>query len=370
MFNRFSSKIKNDMNQKSDVQIGPMQICRKARMLTHILKVLGYSKFVSVESFRKPNFKLIADILYWLCLKLEPASDISTNINGESDRILFIKSTVSLLIFHTRITLSPLNLYYADYRAILELLKVLEIFHQGYKVNSTSDEIVSEFSLPSKFDKRSMKDLARGITDSGLKIYELLDRENDLKAKREQSITVLEGVLKDYNETNVNIDSHVQKLISEQLKSNSEMEEYYRSLEIKEKDLLEKIKKRKIELERSEKKHKSISKIKPAYIEELERHEKELERIYQVYLDKTRNLYYLEDLFEKINVRDQDKQGQIKKYLEKMQMSIRNKEDKIFDHNIEKMMVVGDNEKGKKTNGKQVKSILEDNREDEEEYVY
>lgn len=361
------------MNLKPDVQIAPLHIFRKAKMLNHILKVLGYSKFVSVESFRKPNFKLIADILYWLCLKLEPTLEISTNINGESDRVVFVKSTVSLLVFHTRIQINPLNIYFADHRAIVELLKILEIFHQGYKVNSPSDEIVSEFSLPSKFDKRYIKELAKGITDSALKIYELLDRENDLKSKRENSLSHLETVLKDYNESNTSIDSHVQKLINEQLRSNSEMEEYYRSLELKEKDLLDKIKKRKLEVERNEKKFKSMSKIKPAYVEELERHEKELERIYQVYLDKVRNLHYLEDLFEKINVRDFDKQGQIKKYLEKMQMSIKNKEDQIFDNNIEKMMVLSEKDKvkgGKKLKSKEVKTIVEEHREDEEDYVY
>lgn len=342
-------------------------------MLNHILKVLGYSKFVSFESFRKPNFKLIADILYWLCLKLEPATTINTSINGETDRVIFVKSTVSLLILHTRVVLNPLNLYYADHRAIVELLKLLEIFHRGYKADSSSNDIVSEFSLPSKFDKRFVKELAKGISESGLKIYELLDKEQELKNKRENSLVTLETVLKDYNESNTSVNSHVHNLISKQLKHNSEMEEYYRSLELKEKELLDKIKKRKVELERNEKKFKSISKIKPAYVEELERHEKELERIYQVYLDKVRNLYYLEDLFEKINLRDQDKQGQIKKYLEKMQMTIKNKEDRIFDHNIDKMMVVSEKDRDrhdKKQGARGVQSIMEDQREDEEEYVY
>ena len=250
------------------------------------------------------------------------------------------------------------------------MLKVLEIFHQGYKVNSSSDDIVSEFSLPAKFDKRSMKDFAKGITESGLRIYEMLERERELKSKREQSVCVLENVLRDYSETNASMDGHVQKLIAEQLKSNSELEEYHRSLELKEKELLDKIKKRRLELERSEKKHKSMCKIKPAYVEELERHEKELERLYQVYLDKTRNLHYLEELFEKGNLRDQDKQGQIKKYLEKMQVSIRNKEDRIFDSNIEKMMVMGEKDKMRKEVHQKGRHITEEQKEDEEDYVY
>ena len=361
------------MNQKADSHIAPLHISRKAQMLIHILKVLGYSKFISIESFRKPNFRLLADILYWLCLKLDPDTEINTSINGESDRVVFIKSTVSLLVLHTRIQINPLNLYYADHRGIVELLKVLEIFHQGYKAKSNSDDIVSEFSLPAKFDKRHIKDLAKGITDSGLKIYELLDRECELKQKREGSVGILESVLKDYNDSNANIDGHVKKLIDEQFKKNSEMEEYFHSLELKEKELLDKIKKRRVEFERNEKKLKSLSKTKPSYVEELERHEKELERIYSTYLDKVRNQYYLEELFEKANERDQDKQGQIKKYLEKMQMTIKNKEDRIFDNNIEKMMVSGSKAK-KNYSGqgatKPIRSIMEENKEDEEEYIY
>ncbi len=354
------------MNPKSESPATPLSISRKARMLNHMLKVLGYSKFVSLESFRRPNFKLLADILYWLCLTLDPATDISPNINGESDRVLFMKSAVSLLVFHTRVNVSPVQLYHADYRAVEELLKILEVFHQGYKVSSSAEEMVSDFTLPSKFDKRQIKDLAKGITDSGLRIYEWLDRETELKAKREQSLSVLESVLKDYNDSNVDVDGHVKKLIAEQLRANSELEEYYRSLELKEKETLEKLKKKRVELERNEKKLKSLSKTKPAYIEELERHEKELERLYQVYLDKTRNLHYLEDLFEKINCREREQQGQIKKYLTKMQINIRNKEERIFDHNIEKMMVMGDKDSRRLKGARPI----EEEREEEEDYVY
>lgn len=336
-------------------------------MLNHVLKVLGYSKFVSVESFRRPNFKLLADILYWLCLTLDPATDISTNINGESDRVKFIKNVASLLVFHTRVQVNPVQLYYADHRAIVELLKVLEVFHQGYKVGGASEEAISEFSLPAKFDKRQIKELAKGITDSGLRIYEWLDRETELKAKREQSMAVLETVLKEYNDSNMDVDSHVKKLISEQLKANSELEDYHHSLELKEKELFDKIKKRRVELERNEKKLKSISKIKPAYVEELESNEAELERIYQLYLDRTRNLAYLEEIFEGISAQEREQQGQIKKKIEKIQNSIKHKEDEIFDYNIEKMMVMGD--RGERGNARGIRAI-EEHREEDDDCVY
>lgn len=36
---------------------------------TEQLRALGYPRRVSVDSFRKPNFPLVADVLYWLVHK-------------------------------------------------------------------------------------------------------------------------------------------------------------------------------------------------------------------------------------------------------------------------------------------------------------
>lgn len=58
---------------------------------------------------------MVADILYWLCGKVEPNNEISVNINGESERIIFIKTTLSLLVAHTRLDLDPCAIYYADF---------------------------------------------------------------------------------------------------------------------------------------------------------------------------------------------------------------------------------------------------------------
>lgn len=53
-----------------------------------------------------------------------------------------------------------------------------------------------------------------------------------------------------------------------------------KKLEKKEKDLLDRIRRKKLEGERLEKKLKTLGNIKPAYVEKMERFEKELERIF------------------------------------------------------------------------------------------
>lgn len=53
-----------------------------------------------------------------------------------------------------------------------------------------------------------------------------------------------------------------------------------KKLEKKETDLIDRIRRKKLEGERLEKKLKTLSNFKPAYVEKMERYEKELERIF------------------------------------------------------------------------------------------
>ncbi len=45
---------------------------RELRNFCEIMRGLGYSRLISMENFRKPNFELIADILYWLATRFDP----------------------------------------------------------------------------------------------------------------------------------------------------------------------------------------------------------------------------------------------------------------------------------------------------------
>lgn len=47
------------------------------------MRALGYPRIISMENFRRPNFELVVDILYWLALKYDPNAEISDNIDEE-----------------------------------------------------------------------------------------------------------------------------------------------------------------------------------------------------------------------------------------------------------------------------------------------
>jgi clusterin-associated protein 1 len=82
----------------------------------------------------------------------------------------------------------------------------------------------------------------------------------------------------------------------------TEMEDTVKQLRLDEGELDSKIKRRKIELERAEKRLKGIENVKPEYQEEYERLESELERFYTIYVEKFSNIDYLEYELDKYNL--------------------------------------------------------------------
>ena len=92
------------------------------RELLTLLRVLEYPRMLSSLSFRQPNFKLVAEILFWLCGKIQQDHQISSNINRENERVAFIRNVCQLFSDKFRVKVDPHRLYAADYKAIKELL--------------------------------------------------------------------------------------------------------------------------------------------------------------------------------------------------------------------------------------------------------
>lgn len=84
----------------------------------------------------------------------------------------------------------------------------------------------------------------------------------------------------------------------------TEMEETVKSLTQDEAELRNKLSRRKLELDRVEKRLKGLENVKPEYQEEYERLEAELERFYHVYVEKYTNIDYLEHELDMYNLKD------------------------------------------------------------------
>ena len=68
-----------------------------------------------------------------------------------------------------------------------------------------------------------------------------------------------------------------------------------------------KIEKKKAELERNNKRLKSLQNVRPAFMDEFEKLEGDLKKLYEVYMEKFRNLTYLEQIVDAY-----DRQQQVK----------------------------------------------------------
>ena len=123
----------------------------------------------------------------------------------------------------------------------------------------------------------------------------------------------------------------------------TEMETTVKQLKLDEGELLNKLQRRKQELERAEKRLKGIENVKPEYQEEYERLEQELERFYSVYVEKFTNIDYLEHELDMYNLKDSQRRQKQQEVIDKFktqQMKSENEEifnddkddDDVFEH--------------------------------------
>ena len=171
---------------------------RDLRNFCEIMRSLGYSRPISVENFRLPNFELVADISLWFAERYDPSCEISDNINDERDRVIFIKSICQLFLTKARIKLNPKKMYEANGYAVKELLKVATMLNKAMNASGgDDDEIVStmDFNISSKLNNlKAARLLANEITDTGAKLHDSLGKENDLRETREKVIEFLDSI--------------------------------------------------------------------------------------------------------------------------------------------------------------------------------
>lgn len=303
-------------------------VTHSTRHLAQLLRMGGYPRLVSLESFRKPNFRLLADILYWLAKRLEPSCDLSNNITTENDRVNFIRNAVALLNGRTRLPLDSALIYRADASSLPQLILLSELLI----CTDSEGEQIGDFGLPVKFDKRKSRELVREVTEGGLRLFELLGKEKGLAVSRERAVSIIDGVLSEYKSSPLTVEAQAKSIVEGYLQAQNQSEQFLKNLESREKELLDKIRRRKLDLERLEKKLRTNNSVKPSNMDEIDRLEREIEKLFAVYLDKMRNIDFLENECDKILIDEEKQHGDLLKYLEKVQLQIRNKEEKMFEN--------------------------------------
>ncbi|XP_003383332.3 PREDICTED: clusterin-associated protein 1 homolog [Amphimedon queenslandica] len=294
---------------------------RELRNFTEMMQTLGYPRIISMENFREPNFTLVAEILIWLIQRYDPTAEIVTDVDTEQDRVLFIKSAAQFMSTKAHIKLNTKKLYGADGYAVKELLKISSLLYSAMRSNddkeSKDSNVASSFhsSLTNKMtDLKACRQLASEITTKGASLYQLLGQEVDLREARHTAIS-----------RPVDIDS-IEKGIERSIEAvndeTARMKQRMDNAASDEKTLEIKIEKKGQELERNQKRLKTLENVRPAFMDEYERLEGDLKQVYEMYMEKFRNLSYLEQQLEDQRKVEQDMAEERESSLLEMKMQL------------------------------------------------
>lgn len=304
---------------------------RDLRNFTEMMRALGYPRLISMENFRTPNFPLVAEILIWLVGRYEPQTDIPTDVDTEQDRVFFIKAVAQFMATKAHIKLNTKKLYQADGYAVKELLKVTTVLYNAMKTKrlDKGDDAEEEsskfkFDLGSKIsDLKAARQLASEITSKGATVFDLLGKEVDLREMRTAAIARPLEI----NETEKALRAGIKEILDQVQKT----KDMLNNVASDEANLEAKIEKKKLELERSKKRLQTLQSVRPAFMDEYEKIEEELQRHYETYVDKFRNLSYLEQQLEDLHRMEQERFEETENTLRLMQNKLKDEEKRLLN---------------------------------------
>ncbi|KAM7012058.1 clusterin-associated protein 1 homolog [Tautogolabrus adspersus] len=299
---------------------------RDLRNFTEMMRALGYPRLISMENFRIPNFTLVAEILIWLVKRYEPQMDIPTDVDTESDRIFFIKAVAQFMATKAHIKLNTKRLYQADGYAVKEMLKITSVLYTAMKTKQMTlgDQIEEDnskfkFDLGSRIsDLKAARQLASEVTSKGASLYDLLGKEVELREMRTAAIARPLEI----NET----EKALRAAIKEVLESVEKTKDMLSNVVSDEASLDAKIEKKKQELERNRKRLQTLQSVRPAFMDEYEKIEEDLQKQYDTYVEKFRNLCFLESQLDEYRRLDQERFEEAENTMRMMQNKLREEE--------------------------------------------
>ncbi|XP_068962784.1 clusterin-associated protein 1 isoform X3 [Petaurus breviceps papuanus] len=271
---------------------------RDLRNFTEMMRALGYPRHISMENFRTPNFGLVSEVLLWLVKRYEPQTDIPSDVESEQDRVFFVKAIAQFMATKAHIKLNTKKLYQADGYAVKELLKITSVLYNAMKTKGMEGSEIGE------------EDISKFKFDLGSKELRTEAIARPLEINETEKVTRI--AVKD-------ILAQVQK--TKDLLNNVASDEA---------NLEAKIEKRKLELERNRKRLQTLQSVRPAFMDEYEKTEEELQKQYDFYLEKFRNLAYLEQQLEDHHRMEQEMFEEAENTLRLMQNKLKEEEKRLL----------------------------------------
>ncbi|KDR13000.1 clusterin-associated protein 1-like [Zootermopsis nevadensis] len=305
---------------------------RDLRNFTEMMRSLGYTRLISMENFRNPNFQLVAEILIWIVKRFDPDADIPSEIDTEQDRVILVKSAAQFMASKANIKLNTKRIYQADGYAVRELLKVTSVLYSALRVNmaslgDNSSSLSSPVDISSKIHELAQtRQLASQITARGAGLYDLLGKEVEMRELRNMCVSRQLEMAE--------VEASVRKALETVKMEIANKKQQMENVSASEANLDSKIEKKQTELDRNKKRLQTLKKVRPAFLEEFERLEVELQQLYQDYLVRFRCVAYLEQQQEEAEQAEHERMEARKAYTKRLLEQMR-QEDKLLESSVD-----------------------------------
>lgn len=310
-------------------------------------------------------------------------------INSESDRIQFVKQAV--LFFHEKehIQLDPKAIYAADDTSLKELAKIAEILMDAVNVETeyrtskmeksqgkegeeelqillqeqhqqqdekeeAKDTLIMTSSLPSESlladDLKSLTSLGKTLTESAARLHELLQKHSEHQKEISNLSTLYNNVGSNHGTNSsqqeqgggggkgppqllLDTMTTIESFIKEEIKSIQQevfsLEEELAHLKADENDLLFDLNNKNEELERNTIRLRNLQHTRPSFMDEQETLQKELQKHYELYMERFRNIHYLHHELKLVEKEEQTLQDKLQKRTMDRQARLREEEQQI-----------------------------------------
>lgn len=317
------------------------------------LEFLRYPQQIPLDSFDEPNFQLVADILYWLSHRFDPFGHVVINdsIKTEQDRVKFITTVVQSFGRNTLtsssvdaqemngIILDAKQLYLSMDGAVTEILKITKYLIDAIHLQTSHRQANSKrnrsfrkdtSSLMHIVDMEKIKHLRKIISqmvEDGSNFYSSIMKRMNMETQNEQDsvIDFFQVVSNTLNEKAGNVilvQEKLFKLVESKKQELIALEDDTSLLHAKLGDARVALKTESRELERNKERLQSLLSMKPAYMDDIDRLELDLQNHYELYMERYRNLHYLKAELEKMKRIEDDLLAESAKNMKKLQLTL------------------------------------------------
>ena len=296
------------------------------------MRRLQYPHPIAATSFKSPNFEVVADVLCWIVQRLDHTIPIHEEIGSEDDRVQFLNCILLEITTMMNVSLDKTNLYAADARAVKELVKVASILDEalalaeGEASTLSEEEIQPEATLAAAKRARS---LVGEITEISARLSRVLENEGEDGKKRTKALRFLNsvsGMSGDSSHLDHQIDSSLASLLESTNDAVERLDKQCKILISNQRGMEEKMRKKTIDLERNSKRLESLKNVRPAYMDEYEKLEEELQVEHERYVVRLRNVGYLEGELASVKQAATERRAKAERSMKRMQKKFREEE--------------------------------------------